>query len=127
LWRTRQWDRLLALIERLPAKSHFHSAILTDEDYLHDALSRQPKHTDDDDPGYDRVGLTRWTPEVRVLADLVDELRALRATVVAVAGGPAKEPSRYDRPRTALDKVRFNLSRERHEKLVNRILPDRTE
>jgi hypothetical protein len=99
--------------------------VLTDEEYLTEAM-RHRRDEGSGEAGFDRTVLVRWTPEVRVLADLVDEIRRLRATVVGLAGGGAKEPARYDRPRTALDKVRHGLAREKHEKLVNRVLPNRT-
>lgn len=101
--------------------------MLNDEDYLRTAMRRQAGQPPVESSGSDPTSLVRWTPEVRVLSDMIDELRALRATLVAVNGGNAKEPPRYDRPTTAVARVRNELSREKHQGLVSRMLGRRAE
>lgn len=73
--------------------------------------------------------LTTWTPEVAMLANVLDAVRGVQHAVVAVQAGkkapPPPEPS--PRPKTPLEKAMARAEYERkkaaHEALAARLLP----
>lgn len=127
LWRARRWRYLLNLIDHLPGHSNYSMAVSQDEEHaamLAEAIAKRPE-TEDKGPS-----LTSWTPEVSVLADVVDELRAVRHTLVMVnseKGKAPKAPQPYPRPKSALAKARqqanFRRRQASHESLAARLLP----
>lgn len=72
--------------------------------------------------------MSTWSPEVAMLADLIDAVNALKAvTISANSAKGAKKPDLkpYPRPGTMLEKVRREQRRKAHEDLVARVLPKR--
>lgn len=73
-----------------------------------------------------RPPMSTWSPEVAMLADLIDVVSSLRSTLVAVNSKPGSKPpavTPYPRPGTMLEKVRREQRLRRHEELVARVLP----
>lgn len=68
--------------------------------------------------------ISSWSPEVELLADIADELKALRTVLIAVNSEKGRAPKLKPtpRPRTMLDKVRASHRRAKHETLANRVL-----
>lgn len=78
--------------------------------------------------------LASWSPEVGLLADVVDAVNQVRITLVAANLERGKTPppfKPYPRPRSALEKVRKVSEYERrkasHEALVARLIPIRSQ
>lgn len=86
-------DELWALIIHLPRESPLMAAIAQDPFFAGDAVPRP-------------LSLEHFSPEVEALAAVHDQLAALRATVVAVAGGKPKREEPYPRPVTASQRLR---------------------
>lgn len=130
-WRARRWRRLIDVIDRLPAHSHFSAAIANDEEYAEFAAKAaaergetRPGAKSDDGPP-----LTTWTPEVAIMTQVLDAVNQVRYAVIAVqagkkAGDPPK-PAR--RPQTAFERAfrraEFDRRKAAHESLVARVLP----
>ena len=67
--------------------------------------------------------LATWTPEVGVMADIVDAVRGVSHAVLVSVGGNPKDPVPYARPRTALDQARKQKEQADYDALVARMLP----
>ena len=130
LWRARRWSQLLDIVDRLPAHSHSSAALSNDEEHakmLAQAIAARPK--DERDSG--GPSLTTWTPEVAMLAKVVDAVQGVRYAVVATQVGKkaGEPPAPESRPETALDRqikaARFHHRKAAHESLVARVLPQK--
>lgn len=129
-WRERRWLRLLDVIDRLPSHSHYSAAVANDEEHarlIADAMAAaKSRGEEQEDTG---PALTAWTPEVAALTRLIDEVKNLRYTTLAVhAGKKAGDPPKPERrPITALEKAtraaEFRRRKAAHESLVARVLP----
>ena len=126
LWRTRQWRRLLNLIENLPAASKYQEAISKDEEYLRAVVQANggqlPKSKS-------APPLSEWTLPVSYLAILIDEIRALKAITIKVNSDPKKTSSprveQMERPATAWQAISFNERLRKHHRLTDRLLGNR--
>jgi hypothetical protein len=128
LWRSRRWNTLLALLDRLPRWS-----------YYYDAISNDPEHADmvakalaDAGPREETPAsgpaLTTWTPEVEQIVRLIDAVKALHYIIPASQGSKnVKAPPPEERPSTLLDQARkrgeFKRRKAAHDKLAARLLP----
>ncbi|WP_242882575.1 hypothetical protein [Actinomadura litoris] len=111
LWRgTLSIRRALVLIDHLPATSHYVAALAEDPD-----LPPPP------DTGPSSPRLTEWTPEVRVLADLVDRIGALIRVQISQSQRRPPEIRPYPRPVTAAQRSARRARREEHDALVSRV------
>jgi hypothetical protein len=124
-WRARRWRRLLATIGRLPRHGHYSNAVSNDPEHarlLAKAIAERPS----DAPS--GPSILEWSPEVAAIAELRDDVRRLGYYVLASGGmkNPPK-PDPVPRPVTELDRMVKSATndarRERHEKLVARLLP----
>lgn len=130
LWRSRQWRYLLNLIDHLPGHSHYAAAVANDPEHadkLAKALAERAESGEQVDKG---PSLILWTPEVRVLADLIDEIKRLRHVIIMAnseKGKAPKAPDPYPRPKSALDGATKRAEHARrqaaHEALAARLLP----
>ncbi len=130
LWRARRWMLLLDILDRLPAHSQYAASVAMDEEHakmMAESLAARKAAGDERD---DRSpALTTWTPEVAMLANVLDAVRGVQHAVVAVQAGkkapPPPEPS--PRPKTPLEKAMARAEYERkkaaHESLAARLLP----
>jgi len=131
-WRERRWRRLLDVIDRLPGHSHYSTSLSNDEEYA-EMVARAAAERGETKPGAkDDAGpsLLTWTPEVAMLATVVDAIHALRHTTVTlqVPKGKAGDPPKPERrPQTALEKAfrkaEYARRKAAHESLVARVLP----
>lgn len=97
----------------MPSWSAFSEARLSDPEFAEQAASIL------DTPGPPPTpALSEFTPQVAMLADVMDRLGdVVIATIAAQGGKPPKIPP-TPRPKTALDRLRAQRERERHESLV---------
>lgn len=115
---------LLSAVDHLPRNSHYAEAVANDEEHalmLAEVMGNQPK-------GEYRPPMSTWSPEVAMLADLIDAVNGVRGVLVAANRKPGTAPPEikpYPRPGTMLEKVRREQRRRRHEELVARVLPKR--
>ncbi|MEU6033969.1 hypothetical protein ABZ801_01025 [Actinomadura sp. NPDC047616] len=118
LWRgTLSVRKVLNLIDHLPSTSHFIAAVADDPD-----VPPPPEGKDTRGPR-----LTEWTPEVRVLADLVDRIGTLiRIQIAQHSKRKPPDIPPYPRPDTAAQRAArqaaFRARYEQHKALVARVL-----
>lgn len=129
MWRSRQWRRLLNLIDHLPRNCWYSESVANDEEHakmIAEAMERAKangEHQPNSGPP-----MHTWSPEAAILADVVNALRALSVTVAASNGAKGlKEPAPYPTPKTALDGLQKAAYYERrqaaHQALAARLLP----
>lgn len=128
LWRGRRFRRLLNLIDHLPRHTWYSEAVSTDQEHaemLAKALAEQG-----DDGSKHSPPMHTWSPEVDMLAKVVDAVRSVNHTLAAVnseKGKAPKPPEPEARPKTALDGIRkaaYHSQRQaKHEALAKRLLP----
>ena len=102
------------LIDRLPAWSAFSEARLSDPEFAEqvERLATETKGPPPPPP------LSEFTPQVAMLADIMDRLGdVVIATIASQGGKPPKIPP-APRPKTAVDRLRAQREREAHESLV---------
>lgn len=121
LWRSRQWRELLGLIDHLPPNSHMNQLLMNDEEHLRSALQRQKRG------GTGASSMSEWSTTNSMLATLIDAVNRNSVITQAVSSSGGSKPSYepYPRPATALDKIRNDLERERHENMNSILLRDR--
>lgn len=125
LWKQRRWGHLLNLIDHLPRESWYVEATSNDEEY---AAMVAKAAADAEADGQDHhPPLRTWSPEASLLADVVDAVRNVSTTLVAVNGGKPSQPDRTPRPQTAMEKAQKEAvqarKKRRHNSLVARMLP----
>lgn len=109
------WRKLLTLLDHLPASSAYAEAMADDEERAEwlaslpqDSTARAPR-------------LSQWTPEVDLLAAILDRLGdVIRATIASGGGKPGDSPP-YPRPTTAIDRARRTARYRRHLDLVEEV------
>lgn len=128
-WRSRRYRRLLQIIDHLPSYSYFQDAVANDPEHAKMlAEAAAERQEGEEHPG---PSLTSWTPEVAILADVVDELRAVRHSIIMSNHDPKKTPPSppkpYRRPSTALSRLaaqaRHESRQKKHQSLAERLLP----
>lgn len=106
------------MIDRLPRASHYKAALAQDDELAEKVLARgKPKAA--------APSLVDWTPEVDMLARVVDELRAVVSILIKANSkkGKGPDPKPVRRPRTAMDRAQKRQAEERYRGLVARLLP----
>lgn len=130
LWRARRWTLLADLIDRLPAHSHYASAVSMDEEHAR-MLAEQLASRDEEEKGDRGPALTTWTPEVGVLTSVLDAVRRVEHAVYAAQHGKkaGEPPKPLPRPVTpleaALKRAQHERRKAKHEALVARVLPQK--
>lgn len=115
MWRAREFDRLLDLIDHLPSTSHYVAAV-TDDDELGEYLAGRPTSS--------TPSLTEWSSEVQHLAVIADALLSLRSLFLQANGGKGVQtPKPLPRPSTAAQRYRERSSRDVRAFLRSRLLP----
>jgi len=130
LWRARRWRTLLDLIDHLPGHSWYAASVAMDEEHakmLAESLAaRQAAGEDVEKAGPSLVG---WTPEVSQLANILDAVRHVAYSVVAVQIGKeaGQPPAPSPRPVTPLERELKRAEQARrkaaHDAIVARVLP----
>lgn len=131
LWRARRWTLLLDILDRLPAHSWYAASVSMDEDHAKMmAESIAARQAAGDEPDTKGPSLTTWTPEVAILTNVFDAVRAVQHAVVAVnaeKGKVPEPPKPSPRPVTplerALKRAEFERKKSSHQALVKRLLP----
>ncbi|HEX5525170.1 MAG TPA: hypothetical protein VFX53_17125 [Pedococcus sp.] len=116
---TRSWVEFYRLIYRLPAYGHFKAGLLDNEDDAAELLKRGEAAT---------FGMHGWTYERELLSSLVEAVRAMHSTLVAVnsKGHKGFTVKPLPRPVTAMDRLKKRQRWHRHDELVAKVLPQRT-
>lgn len=117
VWRGTMSPRtLLNLIEHLSRTSAYQQALAQDDEVAMQAsLDSEPRND---------LPLAEFSPEVEVLAAVVDRLGEVVTVLINANGGKAKPPKPYPRPVTALDRVRAVRSQQAYEDLKATLFPD---
>lgn len=114
LWRSRQWRKLLNLIDHLPRSSYFIEAVSVDEEWAKAQTG---------DPKVRAERLSEWSPEVAMMANAFDRLGNLMAVMIAVAGGKPPTITPHPRPITASQRLERQRQDADHDALVRRLTP----
>lgn len=136
LWRDRRWRELLELIDYLPRASWSQMAIANHPEHadrMAKAIAQRRLDTFgtvEEDPG---PPLVEFTPEVAMLANVVDAISAVRHAIIQVnsssKGPKPKPPPPMPRPRTLVDRLVEKQERiirwGKHEALADRLLARR--
>lgn len=120
LWRTRQWRKLLNLIDHLPGHSLYAEAVAQDDE----AAERYLDAAGGGAHAY-RPRLSDWTPEVAALGQVVDRLANVFGAIVAGNGQPPPRLPPFPRPEVAADRAVRRRQLDRHQQNVKAMLPDR--
>jgi len=133
LWRARRWQKLVDLIDRLPAHSWYNASVANDEEHaamLAEAYITRRRAGETD--GQSGPALTTWTPEVAELRGVHDAVRRLEYTVMASQHGKkaaGEPPKPLPRPMTAVERAMKRAEhahrQAKHESLVARVLPQK--
>lgn len=104
------------LIHRLPPHGHFKASLLDNEEDAAELLKRGEATT---------FGARDWTYDRELLSSLVDAVRSMHSTLVAVntknRKGFTVKP--MPRPVTAIDRLKKRERWQRHADLVRSVLP----
>jgi hypothetical protein len=116
LFRTKQWRKLLNLIDHLPRHSFFAEALLLDEELAEASIESEvapvQRHSE-------------WSADHEVLVAMFEQLQQLVHILLKVNGGKPGQFRPWPRPPSMADEARHHRLRMRHESLVRRVLPDR--
>ena len=129
LWRTRRWNTLLALIDRLPRHSLYYEAVANDPEHAAMVAESMEAGDEREDPGATSgPPLSTWTPEVEAIVRLTDVVKALHVIIPASQGAKGlQDPKPEPRPRTALEAARrasqYKRRMAEHNALAARLLP----
>lgn len=96
-WQEKRWAALLDFIDGLPGASRLNEAMANDHE-LAAILALEPDPTEPWAPRASEYGLTEM-----ILSQIVDGIKALQHTSIAVAGGKPGEMKPFPGPRTAVD------------------------
>lgn len=121
MWRSRRWRRLLNILDQLPRTSAYAQALALDED-LAEQVSELP---DTERKAQWSRSHRDYTPEVEMLTAVFDRLGELIRVTAAVHGSRGKPPPLGPRPAYAVDRVRRQLARQRHQDVVGRLMKNR--
>lgn len=126
LWQRRRWRYLLNLIDHLPQNSYFHQAVSLDEEHAAMLAAAGAFEHKDGEASWSPP-IATYSPEVEAAWTIVNELRALRHTMIAMKSKtPPAPPEMIPRPKTAFDKYASNSNETRakkHRELAARVLP----
>jgi hypothetical protein len=107
--------------------------VADDPEHARLLVEAQEKSTAENKPEEWAPPLATWTPEVGLLADVVDAVNQLRIAFIAANTEKGKQPPKftaYPRPKSALEKVRkvseYERRKAKHDALVKRVLPIRS-
>lgn len=129
LWRARRFRRILNYVDHLPRHTWYSEAVSLDEEHA-EMLAKALAAQGDDGSKRQAPPMHTWTPEVDMLAKVVDAVRSVNHTLAAVnseKGKAPKPPEPEARPKTALDGIRqaaYHAQRQaKHNALTMRLLP----
>lgn len=120
-FRARRWRRLLNLIDGIPQNSHFHAAMIADEELAR--LTLDAPDGDEEQP--DGLPMHVFSPEVEALAAVYDRLGNLTSLLHSVHSRKGTTPlrlARYPRPVSASQRLRSERRVVKHRSLVARVI-----
>ena len=120
LWRARRWRRLHNLIVRLPRASHYHEAVLNDED----ALKAMLENEKDDEEKDDGPPVSEFDLHAEQNREMISLLMSIRGVLIAAnsKGGKAPKMVPPPGPKTLLERVRFRVKENKQKALADRYL-----
>lgn len=135
LWRARRWRTLLNLIDHLPSHTYYAEAVSNDEEHADMIAKAEAARRENGQPEEKWTPpLRSWTPEMGKLTEILDAVRGLNFTLIAVnseKGKAGQPPPPSPRPMTAIDKARkradYHRRLESHKSLVARMLPKKAQ
>lgn len=119
LWRSRQWRKLLNLIDQLRQPSRYHEAIANDDEHVAMILEAKERSKTEDEAG---PRLRDFTSELDALLRAVDAINSNTMAVIAAGGGTPKRVEPQARPTTAFERVAYRRRSAKHQSLVARAL-----
>ena len=121
LWQARRWRELLNYIDQFPSDTHKNRMMMNDEEYLAAVVKAGRE-------GDNRPSLAEWNQTNRILADLVDAVRAGNLIAKAAAGSKDKSGmENYPRPATKMAQMEYRAQEAAHKSMVAELLPNRSE
>jgi hypothetical protein len=126
LWRSRQWRKLLNLIDHLPQDTWYHQMISEDIEHAMMILRAQKRAKERGDRVEPPKGpqVKTWSPEVDALTRVLDAVNNVAYVTAKGAGSKSIKPPRPAlRPQTAMERAKLRLRQEEHDILVRRMLP----
>ena len=122
LWRSREWRRLLNLIEHLPPDSYTYASMMLDENYVTMLnQAREARPGGEASSPTSRPSQAYWGAGMELLAVVADRLSVL----IEMQSAKPRAVVPYPRPETAMERVQYRSRWEKHRALVKRVLPGR--
>lgn len=125
MWQSRQWRKLLNLIDHLPQNTHFYQSLMQDEDYAKQIAKAREDAKAKDGEKKPVPRWETWSNEREGLARVEDAVRGLGQTIVGAFGGKPGEFKPAQRPETKIDQAAATLKSENHRKLASRFIQGR--
>lgn len=125
LWRSRQWRKLLSLIDQLPGTSRLSEAIARDPEHVEQILEAQERAKAAGEAAPQGPRLVDYTPTVERLDQIIEALQSNTRAVLAAGGAKPNNLPKFvpqPRPVTAYDHVQHQRRLAQHESLTRRIL-----
>jgi hypothetical protein len=119
LWRTRQWRKLLNLIDHLPRNSFFTAAVANDDEHVEQIIAARERAGSEEASG---PSLSEYDGVLERLDALVDATNQNTAATIAAAGAKAPRIPPQQRPVTAFERVAHRRKSAKHQSVVSRML-----
>lgn len=127
LWRRRRWRTILDLLDHLPAHSWYSATVNMDPEHAKMVAAAMAARKESGEGDNNGPHLTTWTPEMSMMAKIVDSIKAVSYAVYASQGGKPSTPEPEPRPKTPIElemkRAEFARKKANHESLVHRLLP----
>lgn len=121
LWRSRQWRKLLNLIDHLPRNSFFTAAVANDDEHVEQIIAARERAGSEQ--GESGPSLSEYDGVLERLDALVDATNQNTAATIAAAGAKAPRIPPQKRPETAFERVAHRRKSAKHQQTVSRMLP----
>lgn len=125
LWKQRRWVHLLALIDQLPQNSRYYEVYLNDPEIAERIAREQEAEREGRETGGPKWSPPQrtWSPEMEMLAQVVDQLQVIQATQVGAAGGKPRKPRQHPRPRSRVDDFRQQIREVKQDQIIDIFMP----
>lgn len=107
----------------LPSNTLFQEALSQNEELV-GRLMDERKDEDDDDRSSSRIRMRDFSPEVEALYNITDRLGDVCSGLAGLGGSKPRRVSPMKRPQTAWERISQARQRDKHERLVRRVLPN---
>lgn len=123
MWRRRQWVDLLWHIDHLPRNSLYREAIAADPEVAMESLRQRELASPDAKAQEPRPHVSEFDITADLLTVLVNEMRILRASVIAIAGGGNHKVEPMRGPKYAIEDVETQFREQQHRELAAKLVP----